>query len=357
MQLPVDVKAIINEAINIDEARHASLSVSIYIDDSAPSDVQTCVRRAFTSASPHARVSLIYLDSRPFLPYSGDDFAVIVAGLCENIGAYAAKLRHVGVAVMVVTTLPSLVSDLAKAEGYPIPEGDILSPQEVCVKRSVLALEEHSCADLDYSLEPYDLNKEAAALLSKRMGDWVIDICSEKRLAFALAFPFVRRPLSLESVSSTALQNAGIGFLFVIPGADMPLMTLNQAKMLLLIAAVYGEDLNVKRIKEFVALIGGAFVCRSVARQLVKCVPVLGWAVKAAVGYAGTMAMGYAAIEYYEGESGFAKISDAITAARNKVIHAAGKHVVDKMQATDIQIFGQANDIKTIRPMHDKTAD
>ena len=62
MQLPVDIKAVIDEATNIDEARRTTLSVSVYLDDSAPGDVQAHVRQAFASASPHARVSLMYLD-------------------------------------------------------------------------------------------------------------------------------------------------------------------------------------------------------------------------------------------------------------------------------------------------------
>ena len=54
MQLPVDIKAVIDEATNIDEARRTTLSVSVYLDDSAPGDVQAHVRQAFASASPRA---------------------------------------------------------------------------------------------------------------------------------------------------------------------------------------------------------------------------------------------------------------------------------------------------------------
>ena len=96
MQIPVDVKAVIDEATNIDEARQTPLSVSVYIDESAPGDVVARVRGAFASASPHARVSLMYLDGRPFAPYAGDDMAVIVAGLSDQVGAYADELRAAG---------------------------------------------------------------------------------------------------------------------------------------------------------------------------------------------------------------------------------------------------------------------
>lgn len=335
MKLPVDVKAVIDEATNIDEARQTQLSVSVYIDDTAPGDVQALVRQAFASASPHARVSLLYLDGRPFVPYAGDDMACIVAGLNEQVGAYAEELRLAGVPVMVATTLPSLVAALAENQGHPIPQGDLVHPQVAQQKCLALPLAKAAEAQVPEGVdEPYPLDTAKADSLSERMGGWVVAACNEKRLAFALAFPFVRKPLSLEAVNATALQNAGVGLLVIIPGADMPVMTLNQAKMLLMIAAAYGGELNIERVKELAALVGGAFACRAVARQLVAFVPGLGWAIKAAIGYTGTIAMGRAAIEYYEGGTSFGKLTDAVASARDKVVRAAASRAAEKAQAT-----------------------
>ena len=346
MQLPVDIKAVIDEATNIDEARRTTLSVSVYLDDSAPGDVQAHVRQAFASASPHARVSLMYLDGRPFAPFSGDDMAVIVAGLNEQVG----EVRAAGVPVMVVTTLPALVADIAKAQGAPIPQGDLVFPKPPKAESAVLPAPDAAAggAEAVQALgagspnEPYALDGAAVGSLSERMGGWVIAACNDKRLAFALAFPFVRKPLSLEAVNSTALQNAGVGLLVIIPGADMPVMTLNQAKMLLMIAAAYGEELNMERVKELAALVGGAFACRAVARQLVAFVPALGWAVKAAIGYTGTVAMGRAAIEYYEDGATLGKLTDA--AARDKVVQAAAKRAAQKAQATGAKAMDAVRD-------------
>lgn len=286
MQLPVDIKTVFEEATKIDEARNTALSVSVYFDDTAPGDIQAHVRQAFASASSHARVSLIYLDGRPFTPYAGDDMAVIVAGFGNDVGACAAQLRKLGVPVMVVTTFPLLVGEIARENRCSIPQGDLIYPSYA-----------------QDALEPLVLDEGATVLLSDRMGEWVLATCRQKRLAFAMAFPFVRKPLATEIINATALQNAGVGFLVIIPGADMPVMTLNQAKMLLMIAAAYGENLDAGRIKELAALVGGAFACRAVSRQVATVAPVLGWAVKAAVGYTGTVAMGRAAIAYYEGDA------------------------------------------------------
>ena len=139
----------------------------------------------------------------------------------------------------------------------------------------------------------------------------------------ALAFPFVRKPMALDAVNATAAQNAGVGLVVFIPGADMPIMTLNQAKMLLQIAAAYGQPLGIERVKELAAVVGGAFACRSVARQLVAFVPALGWAIKAAIGYTGTLAMGRAAVEYFEGNGSIDHLAEVVGRARDKAVMAA----------------------------------
>lgn len=332
MQLPIDIGAVLDEATNVDAARHTSISVSIYIDDSAAGDVQAHVRQAFASASATTRVSIMYLDGRPITPYEGDDMACIVAGespLCSDV---AQKFRQAGVPVMVVSTSPKLAERVASEAKHPYPKGDVIAPPNVSVaatssskQGSSSAVQAQTTSLATVQAEPIELNEAAASALSERMGRWVIEACKDKRLAFALAFPFVRKPLALETVKATSMQNAGIGLVVVIPGADLPVMTLNQAKMILQIAAAYGEELTMARAKELAAVVAGGFACRSVARQVCSVVPVAGWAVKAGIGYSGTYAMGRAAIEYYEGGPNVSKLTDVIAQARNRAVAAAAK--------------------------------
>lgn len=344
MQLPVDVRAVIDEALDIDQARTTPLSVSVYLDESAPGDVQAHVRQAFASASTHARVTMSYVGAAPLDAFPGDDMAVIVAGLLGQIGAHAAELRAAGVPTMVVTTMPDLVRDIAHAQHHPIPEGDLVYPRLKNPARTLAAgkdgdtVEEGALAGWSVSDEPLPLDDASSAALNTRMGEWVVETCKDKRLAFALAFPFVRRPLSLDAVRTTALQNAGVGLVVIIPGADMPVMTLNQAKMLLMIAAAYDEPLGIDRAKELAVLVGGGFACRAVARQLVAFVPALGWAVKAAIGYTGTLAMGHAAIDYYEDGASAGKLTDAVAAARDKVVRFAGRKVAAGAQTAGSRV-------------------
>lgn len=349
MKLPIDLKAVIEAATDIESARNTPVSVSVLIDDSAPGDVAAHVRSAFVGAGAHARVTVGYFVGPAFSPYEGDDMAVIVAGFSEEVGRRAAEIRAAGVPVMVVTSMPRLVADMASAYGNPIPEGDLVAPEGVegceadgdaaCTSGDVAGAHVSVLAGIRAAKSagagvnaqspeildvPIPIDTAAAAALDRRMGEWVVAACREKRLALALSFPFVRRPLSLEAVSATSLQNAGIGLVLFIPGADMPLMTLNQAKMLLQIAAAYGEPMSVARVKELAAIVGGAFACRSVARQVAGAVPAIGCAVKAGVGYAGTKAMGLAAVEYFERGGNIAGLAGVVSTAMAKATQIAG---------------------------------
>ncbi len=338
MQLPVDIPAVLKAATDIDAARTTPLAVRVYIEPDASPDLAAHVRSLFASGSPSARVSIEYLAEREMLPAdSSEDMAVLVAATDADAGFHAQQLRSASVPTMVVTDSPETLRTACEAAGYAIPVGDVAAPDTPAPNhQDVLspALEAHA------SEEPLPLTDDALLTLDERMGRWIITACAGKKLAFALAFPFIRKPLSLDSVTTTSLQNAGIGAVMFIPGADMPIMTLNQMKMLLQIAAAYGQPLNADRIKELALVVGGAFLCRGVARQIAGVVPILGWAVKGAIGFAGTEAMGRAAIEYFEAGGDIVGMANVIQTARDKAVLAAGKVASSPLTAKASEAFG-----------------
>lgn len=118
--------------------------------------------------------------------------------------------------------------------------------------------------------------------------------------ALAVRLPAVRRAYCDHVVLANASQNAVIGAVVIIPGADMPAMTANQIRMVLRIAAAYGEEIGIDRALEILSVVGTAFVFRTLARQALDFVPGFGWALKGAVGFTGTVALGEAAIAYFE---------------------------------------------------------
>ncbi|HET6499107.1 MAG TPA: hypothetical protein VFH17_08665 [Coriobacteriia bacterium] len=159
----------------------------------------------------------------------------------------------------------------------------------------------HAFADCRVAPDPDAALAEAAR--------WLVERVPGKRLALAHNFDFARRAVAEEAVRATAVQNGLIGAAVIIPGADMPLITVNQGKMLLQIAAAYGQPLGVERVKELSVVVGGGFALRAAARQIAGAVPGLGWAVKGAVGYGGTVAMGKAAIAHFEQGASLAQVA------------------------------------------------
>ena len=362
MNIPIDIKTLLAGVTDVEAARTVPLSVSVLIDDSAPADLAAFVRSSFASASPQARVSLNYFHDGRALFDPESDMVVIAAGTTPEVGQVAEDVRRARIPVMVITASPVAVRSAAEAAGVPIAPADLIAPDQVA-ESDVIPLSRpvvvHSGAAAvaapdaavaprgiasdaamagAASFEPIPLSVDMMERLALRMGEWVVATFKETRLSYAQAFDFVRRPLALESVRSTAAQNAGVGLVVVIPGADMPVMTANQAKMVLEIAAAYGQPLTADRIKELAAIVGGGFAWRAVARQIIGVVPALGWAVKAGIGYGGTVAMGTAAIEYFERGGTVGGLIGALNEARGKAVRAfastsAGRGMKDRARA------------------------
>ena len=337
MKMPIDIKEVLNTAADTEAARSMPIRVSVFFDPQAPDELLQFVCRCFDTSASNASVCLMEYPIGAFAVDPKCDLAVLVAGLGPATGMMSKTIRDAGVPVLTVTTMPEIVIEQAREMGYPLLEEDVAYPS-ASIDGYALP------ADSDFNQEPYPLTIDRLRSLSNRMGEWVVDTFREKRLAFALAFPFVRIPLSLEFVNATSVQNAGIGLVVIIPGADMPVMTLNQAKMLLQIAAAYGQNLGKERILELAAVVGGGFACRAIARQLIGMIPGFGWAVKAGVGFTGTMAMGYAAIAYFEQLSGEGVVAESILSAAR--MEAA--RVQESMKAGNTPVEGALTAARTV---------
>jgi uncharacterized protein (DUF697 family) len=122
----------------------------------------------------------------------------------------------------------------------------------------------------------------------------------EDGTALAARLPLLRPAVCRQVITHFARRNAVIAAAVFIPGVDLPVLTLNQIRMVLRIAQAYGEELDRERAAELVAVVGAAFGFRAAARELLDLVPVAGWAVKGAVSYVGTKALGESAVRYFE---------------------------------------------------------
>jgi uncharacterized protein (DUF697 family) len=118
-----------------------------------------------------------------------------------------------------------------------------------------------------------------------------------------------------ELVQRFSRQNGILGATIFIPGADMPALTLNQVRMVLRIAAAYGEKIDRERALELLAVVGAGFGLRATARQALGFIPIAGWAVKGGIAYFGTRALGRAMIAYFE-RGGARRVREAAGSVR-----------------------------------------
>jgi uncharacterized protein (DUF697 family) len=136
---------------------------------------------------------------------------------------------------------------------------------------------------------------EIARAVARKLG--------EDGTALAARLPVLRRAVCDELIRSFSKKNAIIAAAVFIPGVDMPVLTLNQARLVLRIALAHGQEIDKERAVELLGVVGLGFGLRTVARELLDLVPVAGWALKGAVAYAGTKAIGEAAVRYFDARS------------------------------------------------------
>jgi uncharacterized protein (DUF697 family) len=266
---PVDIRDYAKTGRQVEEAREEPVRIAIFVELDAPDVLVELIQKSFHPYTPNVTLDVEVAEPGTRLVVdSSTDVVVGVAGSgTTGIGTSLAASRERAIPTVVIG-LGDDPRELARTIGSPYR--DTLS------------------------------DPDAEELVEDELGDWLVDNLPSKRLALAHNFGFMRRAVAVDAVKNTAWQNGVIGVVAFFPGADMPLMTANQAKMAMQIAAAYGENIGIERLKELGIVVGGAFAFRTVARQAAAFVPGFGWAIKGGIGATGTLAMGYAIIEYFE---------------------------------------------------------
>ncbi|MDO5043920.1 MAG: DUF697 domain-containing protein [Coriobacteriia bacterium] len=301
-----DLKKVFSAGSDANKARNTEIRLAIFIEENAP---QALIDFAYEYLNPQLPSGLLHVskfsDASQVEIHAATNLALILA---------AADVQSL-----------LLLDQLSR---HKIP-ARILTSDKVLL--SHVSLEGSQGLNYQSILELNETKASRDAALSE-LARWILSLGDEvKDLAFAANFPFVRRQLAEKIVQDTSKQNALVGGVAFIPGADMPIMTANQAKMILQIAAAYGQEIGTERIKEIAAIVGGGFAMRALARNVVGIVPALGWAVKAGIGYSGTLAMGKAVIEYFESGGNISGIADKL----KEVGGSVSESIQDKLSQTE----------------------
>lgn len=132
----------------------------------------------------------------------------------------------------------------------------------------------------------------------------LIETSSEAAFVLGRQFPGYRREAANKLVRTAALISLAAG-LEPIPLVDIPILLGNQIRMVMRIAALYGEPVTAAYARELVATVAGGLALRYLAEQAAKAVPFGGDLVSGAIAAAGTWSLGQVAIEYFEGGKTF----------------------------------------------------
>jgi uncharacterized protein (DUF697 family) len=135
----------------------------------------------------------------------------------------------------------------------------------------------------------------------------------ENGTPLAARLPVLRRAVCEELIRKLSRQNGLVGVAAFVPGADLPILMLNQIRLVLRIADAYGFEIDRERLPEVLAVLGSGLGFRVIARRAVEIVPVVGWALKGVVAYAGTRALGEAAVRYFERRAPVTRVAGART--------------------------------------------
>ena len=268
VQMPVDFRALYDAGKRLKKDREKPVRLAVVIEVDAPDELVEAARAELHPKTAAGIVDVAVVEAGTIVHVDPKaDAALVLVGSGTVVAASLKRLREHAVPTVVVA-LRAERGELARLLDHP--ETDVV------------------------------VGEDPAELIRGPLADWIMERLEPLRTALGHNFEFVRRSVAKEAVRSTSWQNAAIGAAVFLPGADMPLLTLNQGKMLLQIAAAYGQQLDAQRAKELAAVVAGGFLFRSAAREVVGIVPGFGWALKGGIAYSGTTAMGLAAIRYFE---------------------------------------------------------
>lgn len=135
--------------------------------------------------------------------------------------------------------------------------------------------------------------------VAERLLPALVDALPDLAVAIGRELPAVRRTMAGKIVRQSSILNTAVGA-EPVPFIDIPVLLTTQARMVLRIAAIYGEPLTAGHAKELISTIAGGLAFRYLAQQGAKLLPAGGWALAAGIAALGTWAIGQVAIEYFE---------------------------------------------------------
>jgi uncharacterized protein (DUF697 family) len=204
--------------------------------------------------------------------------------------------------------------------------------------------------------QPDTLIKHLAPAIVEQLPD-------ELRVAAARQLPGLRDAVARTLVGESSFSNASYAFtsglsemvpVLNIPlnAADMLVLTKNQALLVYKLALAFGAPADFQaQMREVMPVIGGGFLWRQVARQLIGLIPGFGILPKVAVAYAGTYATGQAAAVWYR--NGEVLSGDALKGLYRQAIQVGrqrAQELIGRRKQEHSQLPPASDETKPVEP-------
>jgi len=279
-KIPINLKTLAKAGKVFESESTADTTIEVLVDTSASGELISLAREVLKVRPGTVQISVQgFLSDMPPLNKEAS-LVIIVAGS----SAYLKRILEISLwseinSVVLTEDAPQLVSQVA--------EEDALEIAKTVIEVNTT------------------LPKEA---LEQDLSRWCISRLPELRLALGVAFPFMRQAIAADLTRQTAIENALVASIFFLPGADLPILTLNQCKLFYQIAVIHEVPLSRERLVDAAAVVASAFGFRGFARLVLKKLTPVGWLVRGTTAFGGTMAMGQLAYQLYSRGGGVVEL-------------------------------------------------
>jgi len=287
-------------SLQVEEEAHARLAIVGPVN-SGKSTLFNLIKGRKVSAVkavPGTTKGLVTEDMGPFVLIDTPGFGEV--GGVDRASLARSAAEEADVAVLVLDGAAGLHQadhDLYTAlQAARVPLVVVLNKVDL-IKRDVAEVLEDIERKLGTTVLP--ISAKTGAGVAEQLIPAIVESHPWMTVALGRALPAYRRQLSRRLIASASVLNSVIAA-EPIPGLDIPLLLASQVRMVLRIAAIYGESLSVRHARELLTTIAGGVALRYLAAQLGKLVPGPGWLIGAAVTGLGTWAIGRVAVAYFE---------------------------------------------------------
>ncbi len=245
------------------------LSMNVIVDKTASRELVIAVKDLLRPVSGEVSIEVDELfEIQPHRAVPTRDVALIVCGKeDERAGEIASSYSESHIPVVIITDRNS-----------EIPPVDSVQSSDVCPVSLIYVS--------DY------------AELAPKLRRWILDQDDELVQKFVKVFSFARDAYFNKLIADTAKENAIVA-LMPINKADMPLMTLNTAKMASQMNWVLGKRIDLSTVGEMACIMGSGYLMRAVARIVPESSKFARTTMDVAVSYVGTIACGKVLKNYY----------------------------------------------------------